>query len=268
MEMASSGYADIVYGKAAGVATITINRPRVYNAFTLNTIAELTAAFSDASADEEIGVIVLTGAGGNFCTGGDVSWENELTPSTGRIMLEKLMPLAFLMRNSGKPVIAKVRGYCIGGGNELNLLCDLTIAEEGAKFGQAGPKMGSVPIWHGTQLLPLLVGEKRAREIVYLCRQYTARQALEMGWVNAVVPESDLDATVSQWCEEILDKSPQAIRTAKTSINFLGDLLTPSINHGGAILALMHGTDEFHEGTDAFKEKRKPDFRSYRKRGT
>lgn len=258
-------YEDILYSKANGIARITINRPKVYNAFRTGTLLEMIDAFQDANGDATIGVIVLRGEGGKaFCTGGDVKWELDLSVEHGKRLHDTCMRLSHAMRDNGKPVIAAVDGFCIGGGNELNLLCDLTIATDRSKFGQAGPRMGSVPIWFGTQLLTLNLGEKRAREIVYLCRQYTAQQAFDMGWVNAVVPPEQLDATVDQWCEEILDKSPQAIRLAKFSINYQADTLIPSVNQGFHALTLFYGTEEFKEGCTAFVEKRKVDFRQFR----
>jgi dihydroxynaphthoic acid synthetase len=260
-----SGYEDILFAKTEGVARITINRPKTHNAFRTHTLEELVDAFQNAGNDPGIGVIVLSGAGGRaFSTGGDVKWERDLSVEHGKYVHDVSMRLSHAMRDNGKPVIAAVNGYCIGGGNELNLLCDLTIATEKSIFGQAGPRIGSVPIWFGTQLLTLNLGEKRAREIVYLCRQYTARQALEMGWINAVVPEPEFDATVNQWCQEILEKSPQALRLAKFSINCEADRLISSVNQGFHALTLFYGTEEFREGCSAFVEKRKPDFRRFR----
>jgi dihydroxynaphthoic acid synthetase len=259
-------YEDILYEKKDGIARITINRPKVYNAFRDQTIDEMIDAFEDANGDESVGVIVLSGAGGKaFCTGGDVKWEGEFNPAGGRALFRRIMKLSHAMRNNGKPVIAAVRGYCIGGGNELNLLCDLTIATENSKFGQAGPKMGSVPVWYGTQMLPRVLGEKRAREMVYLCHQYTAREALQMGLVNKVVPDDQLEEAVGKWCRELLEKSPQALRIAKISMNFESDMLYPSVVHGFNMISMAHGTEEFQEGCRAFTEKRKPDFNQFRK---
>jgi dihydroxynaphthoic acid synthetase len=257
-------YKDLLYEKQKKVARITINRPQVHNAFRIETIEEMIDAFNDANFDSSVRVIVLSGAGDKaFCTGGDVSVEEELTPASGRIMMSKAMRLHGEMRNNGKPVIAAVKGYCVGGGNELNMMCDLTVAAENAKFGQAGPRVGSVPVWGATQLLPRVVGDKRAREIVYLCKLYSAQEALAMGWINRVVPLKDFDVEVDKWCDELIAKSPNALRVAKVSINFESDLLYPSIIHGGALLNLMHGTDELREGMNAFLEKRKPDFDKY-----
>lgn len=259
-------FQDIIYEKKPGVARITINRPRVLNAFTTQTLEEMIKAFENANDDETIGVIVLTGAGERaFSTGGDVKWEGEFNPAKGRALFRRTIKLSQVMRNNGKPIIAAVRGYCIGGGNELNLLCDLTIATQSSRFGQAGPRMGSVPVWYGTQLLTVNLGEKRAREIVYLCHEYTAQEAYEMGWVNKVVPDDKLEEAVEEWCQELLDKSPQALRIAKASINSLSDMLYWSVIHGGLELSMAHGTEEFQEGCNAFLEKRRPNFRVYRK---
>lgn len=256
---------DVLYTKKDGVATITINRPEVYNAFRNLTLDELAECFEDSARDESVGVIVLTAAGPKaFCTGGDVKEEDGFDPGKGRAHHRRLLRLAEVIRNNGKPVIAAVRGYCVGGGNSLMLLCDMTIATEGSKFGQVGPKMGSTPLWWSTQLLPRLVGEKKAREIVMLCRQYTAAEAERMGWINKAVPDDQLEAEVAQWCQELLEKSPQALRLSKMNLNFEGDQLWASVVHGLGLLAFSHGTEEFHEGTQAFLEKRKPNWKKFR----
>lgn len=259
-------YEDLIYDAADGVARITINRPDKHNAFREQTLDELTDAFRAAEADRTVGVIVLTGAGDKaFCSGGDIAWEEESDESAALQLGRRTTLLSMVMRGCGKPVIARVNGYAVGGGNELQLLCDLTIASENAVFGQAGPKMGSVPVWWGTQLLPRLVGEKRAREIVMLCHRYSAEQALQMGWINRVVSADELDAAVEEWCQELLQLSPQALRVAKLSLNFESDQLWPSVFHGYQMISFIHGTEEFHEGTTAFLEKRKPDFSRFRR---
>lgn len=257
---------DVLYRKEGGVAWITINRPEVYNAFRNQTLDELVDRFEEATQDERVGVIVLTGVGGKaFCTGGDVKLEDGFDPAKGRAHHRRLLRLAEVIRHSGKPVIAAVRGWCLGGGNSLMLLCDLTIATDSSRFGQVGPKMGSSPLWWSTQLLPRLVGDKKAREIVMLCRQYTAAEAERMGWINKVVPDDQLEAEVEQWCRELLEKSPQALRLAKISLNSESDQLWSSVAHGLGLLAYAHGTAEFHEGTQAFLEKRKPDWEPFRR---
>lgn len=260
------GFEDILYDKHDGRADVTINRPDRLNAFRDVTIDEMTAAFEDAAADSTIAVITVRGVGGRaFSSGGDVQWESALDANAGRSLMRRMLRLSQAMRLSGKPIVAAVDGYCVGGGNELHMLCDLSIATERSRFGQVGPRMGSSPIWYGTQLLQLSVGDKRAREIVYLCRQYPAQRAFEMGWINAVVPNDGLDAAVDEWCEELLDKSSQSMRIAKASFNVLSDLLMSSVVSGFEQLAMAHATPEFHEGVDAFLDKRQPDFRSFRK---
>ena len=259
-------FEDILYVKKDGVATITINRPEVFNALRSKTKAELIAAFEDAEDDQTVGVIVVTGAGDKaFCSGGDIAEMRELTPAAGRRFIGASLKVMAAIRGSGKPVIARVNGYCLGGGNELNLACDLTIASENSRFGQTGPIVGSVPVIMGTQMLPRLVGEKRAREIVFLCQQYTAREAMEMGWINKVVPQESLDEEVDRWCTRILELSPQSIRIAKTSFNFESDLLYPSLIHGRQMLCQTYGGEELKEGMSAFLEKRRPDFGKFRK---
>lgn len=265
--MSDPRFEDVLYHKEDGIATIRINRPKVYNAFRNQTLDELATAFEDANRDESIGVIVLGAVGDKaFCTGGDVGEEDAFDSSKGRQHHRRLLRLSESIRNGGKPSICAVRGYCLGGGNSLMLQCDLTIATESSQFGQVGPKMGSSPVWWSTQLLPRVVGEKRAREIVYLCRRYTAAEAQQMGWINAVVPDAELEATVRQWCDELLQKSPQALRLCKMSLNYESDQLWSSVIHGLGLLAYAHSSEEFHEGTSAFMEKRKPDWQQFRRK--
>lgn len=259
-------FEDILYEKKEGIATITINRAKVYNAFRSQTIAELIAAFEDAEDDQSVGVVVLTGAGDRaFCSGGDVAEMGDLSPQSGQRFTKEVMRLILAIRGTGKPVIARVNGYCLGGGNELNLACDLTIASENSRFGQVGPIVGSVPIMEGTQMLPRLVGEKKAREIIFLCQQYTAHEAAEMGWINKVMPQDKLDEEVDRWCKRILELSPQALRIAKTSLNFESDMLYPSLVHGRQMLCQIYGGEEIKEGMNAFLEKRQADFGKFRK---
>lgn len=258
---------DILYTKSDGIAIATINRPEVMNAVRGQTYAELATAVTDAAEDEEIGVIVLAGAGGRaFSSGGDVRSQSSRTVAAGRTHLRRLLNLSGALRNSGKPTIAKVDGYAIGGGHELHLMCDLTIASSRSTFGQVGPRVGSVPVWGGTQLLTRMVGEKRAREMIFLCHKYTADEALAMGLINKVVPHEELDAEVDKWCQEILDKSPEALRIAKIALNFESDLLAPAYTHASEMLALTYGTEENGEGIAAFLEKRPPNYRKFRKR--
>ena len=258
-------YEDILFEKLDGVATITINRPEVMNAVRTKTFIELKDAFEESTNDGEIGVIVLTGAGDRaFSSGGDVRVQAERTPEVGRAHLRHVMALGNVMRSCGKPIIARVNGYAIGGGHELHLMCDLSIASENAIFGQVGPRVGSIPIWGATQMLPRIVGEKKAREIIFLCHRYSAQEALEMGLVNKVVPPDQLDAAVKQWCEEILDKSQQSLRIAKISLNFESDMLQSSYLHGAEMLCLTYGNKENMEGVHAFLEKREPNYRKFR----
>ena len=263
-------YQDILYAAAGGIATITINRPEVRNAVRPNTYEELTHAVSRAANDPEIGVIVMTGAGDKaFCSGGDVRDQQTRVPEVGRTHMRRLFALSSAMRMADKPIIAKVRGFCVGGGNEINLFCDLTIASEDAKFGQVGPRVGSIPIWGACQLLARYVGERKAREMLYTCRLYTAAEAVAMGLINQVVKAEELDATVDAVCQEILDKSPQSIRIAKIALNAGSDQeFYGSYFPTAELLASIYGNTENMEGITAFLEKRKPDFRKYRVRRT
>ncbi len=259
-------YHDIIFEKKEGVAWITINRPQVLNVLRFETVAEMTAAFEDAENDPTVGVAVLTGAGDKaFCVGGDIAVMSALNHQTGQQWNNALMKLSSMMRNLSKPIIAAVNGFCIGGGNELNVFCDLTIASAKAKFGQAGPKVGACPVWGATQMLPRIMGEKKAREMIYMCNQYTAEEAREMGLVNKVVPHDELYSEVQKWCDQLLDMSPQSLRLAKLSLNFESDMMYPSLMHGSALLSYVWGSEQTTEGFAAFKEKRKPDFRSFRK---
>ncbi len=256
-------YEDILYQVDDGVATITINRPKVYNAFRGVTCDELISAFNRAGWDKSIGVIVLTGAGEKaFCTGGDQSAHEGQYDGRGMIGLP-VEELHSIIRDVPKPVIAKVRGYAIGGGNVLATLCDLTIAADTAVFGQVGPKVGSVDPGFGTALLARIVGEKKAREIWYLCRRYTAEQAEAMGLVNAVVPADQLDQEVARWCAEIMEKSPTALAIAKRSFNADSDNIRGIAGQGMQTLSLYYASPESREGVAAFNEKRKPDFRKF-----
>lgn len=259
-------YQDISLSKKAGIATIILNRPQVLNALRPNTYDELTHAMSDAAEDDEIGVVVVTGAGDRaFSSGGDIREHVSRTPSAARVHMRRLLKLAMIMRNMGKPIIAAVRGYCVGSGHELQLLCDITIASQNAKLGQTGPRVGSVPIWGATQLLPRIVGEKKAREIVYFCRQYTACEAEAMGLVNKVVPDEQLEEEVDRWCQELLDKSPQSLRIAKLALNFESDVsFYASFSAAGEIMAMITGSEENIEGMTAFLSKRRVDFRRFR----
>lgn len=259
-------FEDILYTAEGGIATITINRPEVRNAVRPRTYEELTTAMHMAADDPTVGVVVLTGAGDKaFCSGGDIRDQQARVPEVGRKHMRRLFALSSVMRMMDKPIIAKVRGFCVGGGNEINLFCDLTIASEDAKFGQTGPRVGSVPIWGACQLLARYVGERKAREILYTCRLYTAQQAVDMGLINQVVKAEDLDATVDTLCQEILDKSPQSIRIAKLALNAGSDQeFYSSFFPSSELLASIYGNPENMEGITAFLEKRKPEYRKYR----
>jgi naphthoate synthase/2-ketocyclohexanecarboxyl-CoA hydrolase len=260
-------YEDVLYGSRDGVATVTINRPEVRNAVRPRTYEELTHAMHRAADDPTVGVVVLTGAGEKaFCSGGDVRDQSERNPTVGRTHMRRLFALSSVMRMMDKPIIARVRGFCVGGGNELNLFSDLTIASRDAKFGQVGPKVGSVPIWGACQLLARYVGERKAREILYTCRLYSAEEALEMGLINAVVEPEDLDAEVAKWCNEVLDKSPQSIRIAKLALNAGSDQdFYASFFPNAELLAGAYGNAENMEGIGAFLQKRPTDFRQFRR---
>jgi naphthoate synthase len=259
-------YTDILYEKKNGVAWITINRPEVRNAFRTTTVAELTDAFVDARWDPSIGVVVLTGAGDKaFCSGGDQKERGQggyAVGSSQRPMDVEALHNA--IRQIPKPVIAMVNGFAVGGGHVLHVLCDLSIASENAIFGQTGPRVGSVDAGHGTGFLARVVGEKKAREIWYLCRQYSAQDALAMGLVNKVVPLKDLRAEVEKWCAELLEKSPTALALAKQSFNIDSEQRAGVAQFAGTALGLYYQTDEAMEGRNAFVEKRPVDFKKFR----
>ena len=254
-------YQDILYEVDGGIATITINRPDKMNAFRGITCEELVDAMNRAGWDRKIAVVVLTGAGDRaFCTGGDLSSHEGAYDGRGTIGLP-LEALQSVIRDIPKPVIARVQGYSIGGGNVLSLLCDLTIASEKAIFGQVGPKMGSVDPGFGCTYLARVVGEKRAREIWYMCWRYSAQEAYEMGLVNRVVPHDQLDAEVKRWCDEIIERSPTAIALAKRAFNADTEHQRGIAALGLEAVALYYRTEESKEGVKAFMEKRKPRFR-------
>lgn len=258
-------YEDILYEIRGGAAWITINRPDKYNAFRGQTVDELIHAFQTAGWDRKVGVIVLTGAGDKaFCTGGDQSAHDGQYDGRGVIGLP-IDELQSLIRDVPKPVIARVNGFAIGGGNVLATICDLTIASEKAQFGQVGPRVGSVDPGFGTAYLARVVGEKCAREIWYLNKRYTAAEALSWGLANAVVPHEELDAEVGRWVAELMDRSPTALALAKVSFNADSENIRGISAIGMRALSLYYDTDESKEGGVAFREKRKPDFRRFGK---
>lgn len=255
-------YDEIIYETYHGIAKITINRPQVRNAFTPKTVNEMYDAFSRARDDASIGVIILTGAGDlAFCSGGDQKIRgNGGYVGEDQIPRLNVLDLQHLIRVIPKPVIAMVKGYAIGGGHVLHIVCDLTIAADNAIFGQTGPKVGSFDGGYGAGYLARMVGHKKAREIWYLCRQYNAQEALDMGLVNTVVPLDQVEDETIKWCEEILSKSPMALRFLKAAFNADSDGLAGIQQLAGDATLLYYTTDEAKEGRDAFKEKRKPDF--------
>ncbi|OGP30019.1 MAG: 1,4-dihydroxy-2-naphthoyl-CoA synthase [Deltaproteobacteria bacterium GWA2_57_13] len=259
-------FRDVIYEKSEGVAFVRINRPEVLNAFRPETIDELREAFVDAWHDQEVGVVVLTGTNGNFCAGGDVTLRGKggYKDESGSPRLQ-VTHLHRLIREIPKPVIAMVDGYAIGGGHVLHVLCDLTIASARAVFGQIGPKFGSFDGGFGAIYLARIVGEKKAREIWYLCRQYSAEQALQMGLVNAVVAPERLEQEVMSWAKELLERSPTALRFLKHAFNADTDHVYGIQNLAHGATALYYTSEECNEGTEAFLEKRPPDFSPFRK---
>lgn len=260
-------YQDILYHKANGIAKVTINRPHKRNAFRPETVMELCQAFLDARDDPKIGVILFTGAGPHtdgkyaFCSGGDQSVRGEGGYVDGDgIPRLNVLDLQRLIRTMPKVVIALVAGYAIGGGHVLHLVCDLTIAAENAIFGQTGPQVGSFDGGFGASYLARVVGQKKAREIWFLCRQYTAEQAIAMGLVNCVVPVEELEAEGVRWAQEILQKSPLAIRCLKSAFNADCDGQAGLQELAGNATLLYYLTQESAEGKQAFLEKRSPDF--------
>lgn len=254
---------DLIVEHRDHVAYITINRPDKMNAFRGQTCDELINALHRAGYDRDIGAIVLAGAGDRaFCTGGDQSEHEGQYDGRGTIGLP-IEELHAAIRDVPVPVIARVQGYAIGGGNVLATICDLTICSESATFGQVGPKMGSVDPGFGTAFLSRVVGEKKAREMWYLCRRYSGKQAEEMGLANICVPDDELDATVQEWAEEIAAKSPTAIAIAKRSFNMDTAHQSGIAGMGMYALRLYYETDESQEGVNALKEKRQPNFREF-----
>ncbi|MEI6476418.1 MAG: 1,4-dihydroxy-2-naphthoyl-CoA synthase [Actinomycetes bacterium] len=266
-------FTDIIYQVAEGIAKITINRPEIRNAFRPQTIIELQNAFSMARDNEEVGVIILTGAGTDaFCSGGDIQVRGDdgylgddslSKKGIGRL---NVLDLQVQIRRTPKPVIAMVAGWAIGGGHVLHVVCDLTIAAQNAKFGQTGPMVGSFDGGYGAGLLAAHVGQKKAREIWFLTREYDAQEALDMGLVNKVVPLGELEAETVSWSREILRNSPMAIRLLKASLNAADDGLAGVQQLAGDATLLFYMTQEGQEGRDAYKEKRPPDFGKFPRR--
>ncbi len=270
---AAGEFEDILYEKAEGIAKVSINRPEVRNAFRPQTLAELRDAFARARDDLEVGAIILTGAGQDaFCSGGDqrirgddgyIGDDEVAQRGVGRL---DVGDLHVQIRRTPKPVVAMVAGFAVGGGHILHLVCDLTIAADNARFGQTGPRVGSFDGGFGAALLARNVGVKRAKEIWFLCRLYTAEEALEMGLVNAVVPLAELERETVAWCREMSALSPLALRLLKASFNAAEDGLTglQQLSHDATLLFYM--TEEGQEGRNAYVEGRRPDFSKFPKR--
>ena len=261
-------YQDIKYHKMDGIAKITINRPDVRNAFRPKTVVEMQNALEEARNDPKIGVIILTGEGKEaFCSGGDQKIRGDAGYKDGH-GVERLNVLDFQrqIRSCPKPVIAMIAGYAIGGGHILHLLCDISIAADNARFGQTGPKVGSFDGGYGASYMARIVGQKKAREIWFLCRQYNAKEALAMGLVNTVVPYKDLERETVGWCREILMNSPMAIRCLKAALNADCDGQAGLQELAGNATMLFYMTEEGQEGRNAFIAKRRPDFSKFPKR--
>jgi naphthoate synthase len=261
-------YSDIIYETAEGIAKITINRPEVRNAFRPTTLFELSHAFNVARDDAEVGVIILTGAGDKaFCSGGDqrIRGDDGYADAHGVGRLN-VLDLQVQIRRTPKPVIAMVAGYAIGGGQVLHVCCDLTIAADNAVFGQTGPKVGSFDAGYGSSLLAATVGLKKAREIWYLCRQYSAAEALQMGLVNTVVPLDRLEEETVGWSREMLAKSPLALRMLKGALNAVTDGAAGMQQFAGDATLLYYMSEEAQEGRDAYVDKRAPDFSQFPRR--
>ena len=262
------GYRDILYAKAdEGIAKVTINRPEVRNAFRPETVQEMERAFADARDDANVGVVILTGQGREaFCSGGDqrVRGDGGYVGGDGVPRLN-VLDLQRQIRTLPKPVVAMVAGYAIGGGHVLHMMCDLTIAADNARFGQTGPRVGSFDGGYGAAYMARIVGQKKAREIWFLCRQYDAQAALDMGLVNRVVPYERLEAETVQWCREMLANSPLALRCLKAALNADCDGQAGLQELAGNATLLYYLSEEGREGKNAYLERRRPDFRKFRR---
>ncbi len=264
----SGEYEDILYDTWSGIAKITINRPEVRNAFRPTTVVEMSRAFEAARDDPAVGVIILTGAGtAAFCSGGDqrIRGDDGYVDQSGKGRLN-VLDLQIQIRRLPKPVVAMVAGYAIGGGHVLHVVCDLTIAADNARFGQTGPRVGSFDGGYGAGLLARIVGQKKAREIWFLCEQYGAEEALAMGLVNKVVPLERLEEETVAWCLRMLELSPLALRLVKAGLNAADDGLAGIQQLAGDATLLYYLSEEAQEGRDAYVQKRKPDFTKFPKR--
>ncbi len=271
--ISSGSFGDITYESAEGIAKITINRPEVRNAFRPQTLFELQDAFNMARDDDSVGVVIFTGAGSEaFCSGGDVNVRGDDgylgDDKLGKKGIGRLnvLDLQIQIRRLPKPVIAMVAGWAIGGGHVLHVVCDITVAADNSKFGQTGPMVGSFDGGYGAGLLAAHIGQKKAREIWFMCRQYDAKEALEMGLVNTVVPVKELEAETVSWAREMLRHSPMALRLLKAGLNAADDGLAGVQQLAGDATLLFYLTEEGQEGRNAFQEKRPPDFGRFPKR--
>jgi dihydroxynaphthoic acid synthetase len=266
-ESAGKAYRDIVYEVKDNVAWVTINRPRVRNAFREQTLDELADALSATRHDPAIAVAVITGAGDKaFSAGGDFHAMMRLNRANAHMWNDRMLRLAMTIRGLPIPVIGMVHGWCMGGGHELALWCDLVIAADDAVFGQTGARVGACPTVGATQYIPRLIGERLAREMIFLCRTFTAEEAVRIGLINRVVPKAQLRAATEEWCESIKSFSGQTLRATKKSLNFESDELYASWQQGMELLANIWGTEESLEGMQAFLDRRKPDFQKFRDR--
>jgi 2-ketocyclohexanecarboxyl-CoA hydrolase len=257
---------DILVEERDAVVWITFNRPERHNSFDHAMLKEMRDALEDISHNPKVGVVVLTGAGEKaFSAGGYLKDLTEFDINQARKLYDASWATFSMMRRMPQPIIAAVNGYAVGGGNEFVICSDLAIAADTARFGQTGPRIGSAPLYGGTNLLAMSIGEKRAREVVYLCRQYSAQEAFDMGWINRVVPPAELYAETQRWCEELLDKSPAYLEVSKIMSNIWWDNITAGMEHAKQAMLRLAGGPEMTEGASAFMEKRKPDFRQFRK---
>jgi 1,4-dihydroxy-2-naphthoyl-CoA synthase len=256
---------EIIVEKRGHVAWLTFNMPHRHNSFDFGMLLEINKALREIGHDNKIGVVVFTGAGDKaFCAGGYLKDLTKFDRAQARKLYDASWDVFSTMRRIPQPVISAVNGFAVGGGNEFVICSDLAIASEHAKFGQTGPRIGSSPMYGGTNLLALTIGEKKAREVVYLCRQYSAQEALELGWINKVVPHDKLHDEVQAWCEEILDKSPAYIEVSKIMSNVWWDNITSGMEHAKQAMLALAGGPEMTEGASSFMAKKKPDFRKFR----
>jgi 2-ketocyclohexanecarboxyl-CoA hydrolase len=256
---------DVLIESRGHVGWITFNRPERRNSFDYTMLEDIAVALHDFGHDSRIGVVVLTGAGTEaFSAGGYLKDLVSFDEHQARLLYDASWAAFSAMRRIPQPVIAAVNGYAIGGGNEFVICSDLAIASDNARFGQTGPRVGGVPLYGATNLLSLTIGEKKAREAVYMCRQYSAEEALDLGWINKVVPETDLYSEVEEWCSDLLDRSPASLEVAKIMSNVWWDLATSGMEHAKQTMMRLAGGPQMTEGASAFMEKRKANFRQFR----